>query len=217
MNPLFVREVQPPLIYVGGDGRLNNTQSNKSIYYLFIYVLSSIVFLSRSSLFLMFESCESRGSRGEWINLGKPIATALPDGVPPGHVGFRVFKCTRRLSCVSHCRSGLLRRELRCITPGVEGTRDVFVCQQRSWCIAGFVNMVGIYGVFPSLSCYDELSFPFEIAFYRIEYLYGFENTWYMSCNWILMVTMDYHIDSLDISFGTRLADSRGDIGVIYA
>jgi hypothetical protein len=27
-SPLLVREVQPPLIYVGGDGRLNNTQSN---------------------------------------------------------------------------------------------------------------------------------------------------------------------------------------------
>ena len=26
-----------------------------------------------------------------------------------------------------------------------------------------------------------------------------------------------YHIDSLDICFGTQLADSRGDIGVIYA
>ena len=31
------------------------------------------------------------------------------------------------------------------------------------------------------------------------------------------MVTMGYHIDSLDICFGTQLADSRGDIGVIYA
>ena len=30
-------------------------------------------------------------------------------------------------------------------------------------------------------------------------------------------VTMGYHIDSLDICFGTQLADSRGDIGVIYA
>ena len=28
---------------------------------------------------------------------------------------------------------------------------------------------------------------------------------------------MGYHIDSLDICFGTQLADSRGDIGVIYA
>ena len=28
-----------------------------------------------------------------------------------------------------------------------------------SWCIAGFVNIVGSYVVFPSLSCCDELSF----------------------------------------------------------
>ena len=28
---------------------------------------------------------------------------------------------------------------------------------------------------------------------------------------------MGYHIDSLDMCFGTQLADSRGDIGVIYA
>ena len=135
MNPLLVREVQPPLIYVGGNGRLNNTQSNKSIYYLFIYVLSLHVFLSRSSLFFVFESCESRGSRGERIDLGQPIAAAIPDGVPPSCAGFRVCKSARRLSCVSRCRSGLLRRELRCITPGVEGTCDVFVFQQ--W-VGGF-------------------------------------------------------------------------------
>ena len=28
---------------------------------------------------------------------------------------------------------------------------------------------------------------------------------------------MGYHIDSLDVRYGTQLADSRGDIGVIYA
>ena len=28
------------------------------------------------------------------------------------------------------------------------------------------------------------------------------------------VVTMGYHIDSLDLCFGTQLADSRGDIGV---
>ena len=96
MNPLLVREVQPPLIYVGGDGRLNNAQSNKSIYYFFkstFYLF--IIFLSRSSLFFVFESCESRGSRGERIDLGQPIAAALPGGVPPGRVGFRVFKSAR--------------------------------------------------------------------------------------------------------------------------
>ena len=30
-------------------------------------------------------------------------------------------------------------------------------------------------------------------------------------------MTMGYHIDSLDICFGTQLANSRGDIGIIYA
>ena len=33
----------------------------------------------------------------------------------------------------------------------------------------------------------------------------------------MLVVTMGYHIDSLDMCFGIQLADSRGDIGVIYA
>ena len=83
MNPLLVREVQPPLIYVGGDGRLNNTQSNNQ-YTTF----SSTFCLSHSSSFFVLESCEYRGSRGERIDLGQPIAAALPDGVPPGGVGF---------------------------------------------------------------------------------------------------------------------------------
>ena len=34
---------------------------------------------------------------------------------------------------------------------------------------------------------------------------------------WIPVVTMGNHIDLLDMCFGTQLADSRGDIGVIYA
>ena len=38
--------------------------------------------------------------------------------------------------------------------------------------------------------------FPLRFCSYRIEYFYGFESTWYMSCIWILVVTMGYHIDS---------------------
>ena len=136
MNHLLVREVQPPLIYLRSDGRLNNTQSNKHIYYFFVF----IYFLSlRLSFFSFFASsscwraADPRGFRGERIDLKQPIAAASPDGVPPGQVGLRVYKSARRLSCVSRCRSGLLRRELRCITPGVEGTRDVFVCQHTFW------------------------------------------------------------------------------------
>ena len=35
----------------------------------------------------------------------------------------------------------------------------------QSRCIAGVVNIVGSYGVFPSLSCCDELSFPLRFCF----------------------------------------------------
>jgi len=44
MNPLLVREVQPPLIYVGGDGRLRYTQSNKHIYYFLLSLLFRLPF-----------------------------------------------------------------------------------------------------------------------------------------------------------------------------
>ena len=49
---------------------------------------SPVETLGHSLKFFVFESCEFRGSRGERIDLGQPIATALPDGVPPGGVGF---------------------------------------------------------------------------------------------------------------------------------
>ena len=128
VNPsLFLaREVQPPLIYLRGDGRLNNTQSinQSTTFYLLSFLLnpsssSSSFFVCSSSL----QGGEPRGPRGNQVDLGQPIAAARPDGVPPGRVGFRVLKSTRRIACVPRFRTGLLRRELRCITPGVEGTR----------------------------------------------------------------------------------------------
>ena len=143
MNPLLVREVQPPLIYVGGDGRLNNTQSNKSIYYFFIYVLSLHRFfylVLRCSSCLRATNPEARGASES--TQGSPQPPHSLTGSLPGVWGFRVCKSARRLSCVSRCRSGLLRRELRCITPGVEGTRDVFVCQHNSSSRNPFKNAV---------------------------------------------------------------------------
>ena len=129
VNPsLFLaREVQPPLIYLRGDGRLNNnTQSNNqsTTFYLLSFLLnpsssSSSFFVCSSSL----QGGEPRGPRGDQVDLGQPIAAARPDGVPPGRVGFRVLKSARRIACVPRFRTGLLRRELRCITRGVEGTR----------------------------------------------------------------------------------------------
>ena len=63
-----------------------------------------------------------------------------------------------------------------------------------SWCITGFVNIVGSYGVFPSLSCYDELSFPFEIL---------------LLSDWILLWISEHLIYVLQLN-------TRGDNGVSY-
>ena len=64
---------------------------------------------------------------------GSPWPLHYLTGSLPGVWGLRVCKSARRLSCVSRCRLGLLRRELQCITPGVEGTRVVFMCQHTFW------------------------------------------------------------------------------------
>ena len=48
MNPLLVREVQPPLIYGGGDGRLRKTtieQTHLLLFYCF-YFRSSFIFVA---------------------------------------------------------------------------------------------------------------------------------------------------------------------------
>ena len=87
------------------------------------FVFSFVRLLSRSSFIFLLQGGEPRGPRGDQVDLGQPIAAACPDRVPPGRVGFRVYKSSRRIACVSHFRTGLLQRELRCITPGVEGTR----------------------------------------------------------------------------------------------
>ena len=63
MNPLLVQEVQPPLIYVGGDGRLEQhtiEQINILLFQSTFYLPT--VFLSRSSPFFVFESCELLGN-----------------------------------------------------------------------------------------------------------------------------------------------------------
>ena len=47
MNPLLVREVQPPLIYVGGEGRLKKTESkNTSTTFYCFYFRSSFIFVA---------------------------------------------------------------------------------------------------------------------------------------------------------------------------
>jgi hypothetical protein len=103
VNPsLFLaREVQLPLIYMRGDGRLNNnTQSQKTNLQTF----PALVFASRSSTFFVLESFDLRSPRGGRTDLGQPITTVRPDGVSPGHVGFRVPK--ELVGCLAYRASG---------------------------------------------------------------------------------------------------------------
>ena len=104
MNPFLVRDVQPRLIYVGGDGRLNNTQSQTHLQLFHLRLVPPSFLLLRSSSFFVLESCEYQCSRGGLTDLGQPIAVALPDGVPPGSVGFRVLKSSRWSTCESRFR-----------------------------------------------------------------------------------------------------------------
>ena len=63
-----------------------------------------------------------------------------------------------------------------------------------SWCIASFLNIVGSYGVFPSLSCCDELSY----------YLWGFT---------IIELNIFMDLRALDVCLAMN---TRGDNGVSY-
>ena len=123
-NLFLAREVQPPLIYLRGDGRLNNTHRSNHLplFIFYLFSLTLVLLLPRSSSILL-QGGEPRGPRADQVDLGQPIAAARPDGVPPGRAGFRVYKSVHRIACVPRIRPGLLRRELRCITLGVGGTR----------------------------------------------------------------------------------------------
>ena len=52
VNPsaFLAREVQPPLIYMRGDGQLNQHQSKKHIYLLFVFIYPSPLYLASLSL-----------------------------------------------------------------------------------------------------------------------------------------------------------------------
>ena len=124
-SPFLVRKVHLSLIYLRGDGRLNNTQSINSIYHFLPLPLSLslVLLLPRFRSFFLLQGGEPRGPGGNQVDLGQPKATARPDGVPLVHVWFRVYKSASRIGRIVRFRPGLLRRELRCITPGIEGTR----------------------------------------------------------------------------------------------
>ena len=116
VNPsLFLaREVQPPLIYLRGDGRLNNTQSinQSTTFYLLSFLLnpssSSSSFFVRS---FSLQGGEPRGPRGDQVDLGQPIAAARPRGRSRA-CGVSGPKSAGLLSCVSRWKSA--SRDVSC-------------------------------------------------------------------------------------------------------
>ena len=79
MNPFLVQEVQPPLIYLRGDGRLNNntqSQNSSTFYPSFTSLPCSFSLVLRS--FFVLKGSDPRGSRGGRTDLGQPIADAGP-------------------------------------------------------------------------------------------------------------------------------------------
>ena len=156
MNPLLEREVQPPPIYVGGDGRLNNTQSIKTstTFYLLSFLLnpsssSSSFFVRSSSL----QGGEPRGPRGDQVDLGQPIATARLDRVPPGRVGFRVLKSARRIACVPRFRRVSFDVSCGASAPASRVHGDVFVCEHTFWRLRWGRS----FERSPARSCYEEI------------------------------------------------------------
>ena len=90
---------------------IQSTQKhNKSIYYIFLPSFPNLpLLLYFSSFFVVLH--------GRWIDdddealellgrLEQPIAAARPDGVPLGHVRFRVLRDIADVSCVSRSRRG---------------------------------------------------------------------------------------------------------------
>ena len=133
VNPNFflAQEVQMPLIYLRGDGRLNNTQSinSSTTFYLLSFLLmptsSSSFFVRSSSL----QGGEPRGRRGDQVDVGQPIAAACPDGVPPGRAGFRSSKAPAGLPV--YRASGRVSFDVSCgVSPPASRVHgDVFVCE----------------------------------------------------------------------------------------
>ena len=116
----------------GGDGRLKQ-QHTIAKTHLQLQALTLVIFF-----FVRLRTLCRRASIREGLgcgrtDLGQPIAAARPDGVPPGRVGFRVFKSARRIVLRIALPASLLRRRVLRIALDAEGTRDVFVCQHTFW------------------------------------------------------------------------------------
>ena len=122
-SPLLVREVQPPHIYVRGDGRLKLSKQSTTYQYNLLFVSSNPCLCFRcsatSSRFRRVSKTELRAAKS---GLVQPIVAGfLRRGFPRG---WGVWSKKRLLAVLRIAlEAGLPRGELRSISPGTAGTR----------------------------------------------------------------------------------------------
>lgn len=102
----------------------NNTQLKKKIYCFFIYYFLSPYFCSSFFIVLASDDIKPQDSWGSKPDL-------LPDGLPPGHVGFWVSKQPRRRVLHTALSAMLIQQCVLHIALDDRGIGDVFVCKQE--------------------------------------------------------------------------------------
>jgi hypothetical protein len=129
-----------PIYMHKGDGRLTTHDRHINLLHYFAFTIFSLAFASCSSL-----RQRTQGPRGGHTNLGQPIATVLPDGVPPGSVGCRVSRALTNVSCVSRSRRDS-PCDVSCASRSSPGTHVMCSCvntmQECQLDILVFCNMV---------------------------------------------------------------------------
>ena len=129
-NLCLARELQPPHIYLRGDGRLNNTnRTNTSIYFSCssIPLPCTLLLVLRCSSGLEATIHEAPGAfRTTWSSQSSP---GPPTGSLPRNRGVWSQKAPAGLSCVPRCRQASHDASCGASPSAPRVHEDLFVCQ----------------------------------------------------------------------------------------
>ena len=121
-SPILVREVQPPHIYVRGDGRLKLSKQSTTYQYNLLFSSNPCSCFRCPAISPRFRRRSKTELRAAKSGLVQPIVAGfLRRGFPRG---WGVWCQKRRLTVLRIAlEAGLPRGELRSISPGTAGTR----------------------------------------------------------------------------------------------
>lgn len=91
---ILAREVQPPHIYVRGDGRLNQANNRHTYQYNLLFTLITFVPASVIRRLSKVHRISTTKLRAVKSGLAQPIDAGTSDGVPPEEPGLRVSKAS---------------------------------------------------------------------------------------------------------------------------